>query len=130
MTKGGASSGMAMVQPHIYAKNILICYYILSKKALTSVLSSLPSWTATVLEDFFEEYYSSSAALGQQHPEITNQPFVCDWWATSKALLMLNCRFIEIVREVWVEGEYNNSRITWLDYLCVVTATICSKHRK
>ena len=45
-------------------------YTILSKKALTSALSSL-LMTATVLEGLFREYHSSSAALGQQHPEVT-----------------------------------------------------------
>ena len=28
-------------------------------------------WIATVLEGLFGEYHSSSAALGQQHPEVT-----------------------------------------------------------
>ena len=36
-------------------------------------------WTATVLEGLFGEYHSSSAALGQQRPDIAKQPLVCDW---------------------------------------------------
>ena len=47
-------------------------------KAITSVLSSLPYWTATVLEGLFREYHSSSVAVGQQHPEVTKQPLVHD----------------------------------------------------
>ena len=56
-------------------------------KALTFVLSSL-LFTATVLEGLFGEYHSSSAALGQQHPEVTKQPLVRDWSATSQALVV------------------------------------------
>ena len=55
-------------------------------KALTYVLSSL-LFTATELEGLFGEYHSSSAALGQQHPEVTKQPLVCDWSATCEALV-------------------------------------------
>ena len=42
--------------------------------------------TATVLEGLFGEYHSSSATLGKQRPEVTRQPLVCDWLATSEAL--------------------------------------------
>ena len=71
----------------------MLCTRVPLKKALTSVLSSLPCWTATVLEGLYGEYHSSSAALGQQQPEVTKQPLVHDWWATSEALI--NCHFAQ-----------------------------------
>ena len=43
-----------------------------------------------MLEGLFGEYHSSSAALGQQRPEVTKQPLVCDWSATSEALCDVN----------------------------------------
>ena len=49
---------------------------ILQKKALTFVLNPL-LLTATVLEGLFGEYHSSSAALGQQRPEVSSQVFHC-----------------------------------------------------
>ena len=55
---------------------------------LCTELSSL-CWIATGGRPF-GEYHSSSAALGQQRPEVTKQPLVCDWLATSETLLMLN----------------------------------------
>ena len=42
--------------------------------------------TATVLEGLYEEYHSSSATLGKQCPEVTRQPLVRDWLATSEVL--------------------------------------------
>ena len=66
----------------------------LKKKALTFVLSSL-LFTATVQEGLFGEYHSSSAALGQQRPEVTKQPLVRDCSATSEALCDVNCRFAQ-----------------------------------
>ena len=48
-------------------------------KALTFVLSSL-LFTATVLEGLFREYHSSSAALGQQRPEVTVTTQVVKSW--------------------------------------------------
>ena len=60
------------------------------KKALTFVLSSL-LFTATVLEGLFGEYHSSSAALGQQRPEVTKQPLVRDWSATSESSHVFHC---------------------------------------
>ena len=41
----------------------------------------------------FREYHSSSAALGQQRPEVTKQLPVCDWLATRKALCDVNRHF-------------------------------------
>ena len=58
---------------------------IQKRKALTFALSSL-LFTATLLEGLFGEYHSSSAALGQQRPEVTKQPLVRDWSATFEAL--------------------------------------------
>ena len=105
----GHTKCSTMVQPHIYAKNILIYYYILSKKALTSVLSSLTTWTATVLEDLFGEYHSSSAALGCTQPEVTRQ--VCDQWATSEALMLLNRHLAWNTEGSLCRGQiYSNSR--------------------
>ena len=48
--------------------------------------------TATVLEGLFGEYHSSSAALDQQHWEVTKQPLVHDWWDTPEPVMMLNCQ--------------------------------------
>ena len=76
---------------------------ILRKKALTFVLSSL-LFTATVLEGLFGEYHSSSAALGQQRPEVTKQPLVCDWSVTSKALCDVNHRFAQNTEETFMQG--------------------------
>ena len=46
--------------------------YIVNKRA-THLCTELPllCWIATVLEGLFWEYHSSSAALGQQRPEVT-----------------------------------------------------------
>ena len=66
-------------------ENLYIYGSILRKKALTFVLSSL-LFTATVLEGLFGEYHSSSAALGQQRPEVTKQPLVCDWLAIGRVV--------------------------------------------
>ena len=52
---------------------------------LTSAYKS-PHWTTTVLEDPIGEYHSS-AAQGQQHPEVTKQLLVSDWSATLELLL-------------------------------------------
>ena len=49
-----------------------------------------------MLEGLFGEYHSSSAALGQQRPEVTRQPLVHDWLASYKALCNVNCRFVQI----------------------------------
>ena len=76
---------------------------MLRKKALTFVLSSL-LFTATVLEGLFGEYHSSSAALGQQHPEVTKQPLTCDWSATSKALCDVNRHFARNTEIKFVQG--------------------------
>ena len=70
------------------------------KKALTFVLSPL-LFTATVLRP---EYHSSSAALGQQHPEVTRQSLVCDWLATSEVLCDVNLRFAQYTEERFVQG--------------------------
>ena len=91
------------------------------EKALTFVLSS---FTATVLEGLFGEYHSSSAALGQQRPEVTKQPLTCDWSATSEALCDVNRRFARNTEVKFVQGV--NTK-TWLDYPCVVTAPKCRK---
>ena len=42
-------------------------------KRVTHLCTELPllCWIATVLEGLFGEYHSSSAALGQQRPEVT-----------------------------------------------------------
>ena len=56
------------------------------QKRVTHLCTELPllCWIATVLEGLFGEYHSSSAALGQQHPEVTRQPLLRDWLATLK----------------------------------------------
>ena len=46
---------------------------------LCTELSSL-CWITTVLEGLFGEYHSSSAALGQQHQEVTKQPLYVIGW--------------------------------------------------
>ena len=76
---------------------------LLRKKALTFVLSSLLI-TATVLEGIFGEYHSSSAALGQQRPEVTKQRLVCDWSATSEALCDVNHRFARNTEVKFMQG--------------------------
>ena len=50
---------------------ICVYVYIESKIQATHLCTELPllCWIATVLEGLFREYHSSSAALGQQHPE-------------------------------------------------------------
>ena len=88
------------------------------KKALTFALSSL-LFTATVLEGLFGEYHSSSAALGQQRPEVTKQPLVHDWSATSKALCDVNRRFARNTEGKFVQGVKQWQWKTWLDYPCV-----------
>ena len=85
---------------HTYFYNILC---VLSKKALIFVLHPL-LLTATVLEGLFGEYHSSSAALGQQPPEVTRQPLVRDWLATSKALCDVNRRFARNAEGKFVQG--------------------------
>ena len=57
-----------------------------------------------MLEGLFGEYHSSSAALGQQRPEVTKQPLVCDWSATSKALCAVNRRFARNTAVKFVQG--------------------------
>ena len=69
--------------------NIIMCT---KEKALTFVLSSLLC-IATVLEGLFGECHTLSAALGQQCPEVTKQPLVCDWLATTEALCDVNYHF-------------------------------------
>ena len=91
------SNGLATKQQLIILTNT-------NEKALTFVLSSL-LFTATVLECLFGEYHSSLAALGKQHPEVTKQPLVCDWSATSEVLCDVNCCFarnagVEFVQRV------------------------------
>ena len=75
------------------------------RRRLTSVLSFLLCWTATVLEGHFGEYHSSSAALGQQRPEVTKQPPVCDWLETPEALMMLNRHFARNTKGDSCRGE-------------------------
>ena len=70
---------------------IVIFVMKLRKRHSLCIESTL--FTATVLEGLFREYHSSSAALGQQCPEVTKQPLVCDWPATSEALCDVNRRF-------------------------------------
>ena len=52
------------------------------KKKVTHLCTELSSlcWIATVLEDLFREYHSSSAALGQQGHEVTKQPLYVIGW--------------------------------------------------
>ena len=95
------------------------------EKALTSEVSSL-LLTATVLEGLFREYHSS-AALGQQRPEVTKQPLVCDWLATSEALYDVNYRFAQNTEGTFVQGVNTWQWKPWLDYPCIVTAP---KYRK
>ena len=57
-------------------------------------------WTATVLEGLFGEYHSSSAALGQQRPEVTKQPLVHGWSATPGLLVVLVLVLLKIQRTV------------------------------
>ena len=52
-----------------------------------------------MLEGLFGEYHSSSAVLGQQHPEVTRQPLVRDWLATPETLKIVN-RHLQIKREI------------------------------
>ena len=47
--------------------------YVLIKMHFLCIQFSL-CWTDTVLKGVSGEYYSLSAALGQQHPEFTKQP--------------------------------------------------------
>ena len=57
-------------------------------------------WTATVLRALFKEYHSSSTALGHQHPEVTKQPLVCDWWQLPmqhRGSLQKSCNVIHII---------------------------------
>ena len=48
-----------------------------------------------MLEGLSGEYHSSSAALGQQCPEVTKQPLVHDWSATSVVLCDVNRRLAQ-----------------------------------
>ena len=41
------------------------------------------------------------AVLFQQHSKVTKQSLVCDWWATSEALMMLNYRFAQNREGSW-----------------------------
>ena len=83
--------------------------FTVREKALTFVLSSL-LFTATVLEGLFGEYHSSSAALGQQRPEVTKQPLTCDWSATSEALCDVKSSLRSKYRgKVCAGGEYNDN---------------------
>ena len=98
----------------------LICLvemiYIVKRKA-THLFTELPllCWIVTALGGLFGEYHSSSAALGQQRPEVTKQPLVCDWLATPETLMMLNCHRSKY-RGRFVQGWIKYSKKTWLDY--------------
>ena len=49
-----------------------------------------------MLECLFGECHSSSAALGQQRPEVTKLPLVRDWLAIPETLMMLNHHRTEV----------------------------------
>ena len=83
------------------------------KKALTFVLSSL-LFTATVLEGLFGEYHSSSAALGQQRPEVTKQPLLVIGWQLPKRRVMLIVASLEVQRKSSTDEEwYSSSTGDW-----------------
>ena len=63
-----------------------VCKALEVKMVPTSAYSSLASWTTTVLS------FTENATPHQQHwaysvyVEVTQQPVVCDWWATPEPL--------------------------------------------
>ena len=68
---------------------------------------TLLCWIATVLEGLFGEYHSPSAALDQQHPEVTKQLLVCDWLVTPETLMTLNGRFPQNTEGNSCRGKYS-----------------------
>ena len=100
-----------------------------SRKRVTHLCTEFPllCWIATVLEGLFGEYHSSSAALGQQRPEVTKTT-TCTWLAGNPwNTYDIKPSSLEVQREICAGVNKNTAKRLGQTTPCEVSSPKCSK---